>query len=107
MFFSYPKDFRERHTAPGIVLRLVWGERIRLSYATFQPNCSIPPHHHPNEQTGIVLEGEIRLTMGSDTRLCKKGDAFTIPDNVEHSAATGDKSAVVLEAFNPPREDYK
>ena len=107
MFFSYPQDFKQKQVAPGITLRLVWGERIMLSQVTIQPNCQMPTHHHPNEQTGIVLEGELRLTIGNDTYLCQKGDAFTIPDNVAHSAATGDKPAVVLEAFNPPREDYK
>ena len=107
MFFKYPQDFKEKQVATGVTLRLVWGERIMLSQVTFQPNCQVLPHHHPNEQTGIVLEGEIKLTIGNDTYLCQPGDAFTIPDNVEHSAASGDKPALVLEAFNPPREDYK
>ena len=107
MYFNYPQDFKERYLAPGVVLRLVWGERIMLSHVTFQPNCNIPTHKHPNEQTGMILEGELKLTIGNDTYTCKKGDAYTIPNNIEHSAATGDKSAVVLDTFNPPREDYK
>ena len=107
MFFSYPKDFKEKPIAPGVVLGLVWGERIMLSRVAFQPNGIVPTHSHPNEQTGIVLDGEITMTIGNDTRLCKKGDAFTIPDNVEHSAVAGEKPAVVLDTFNPPREDYK
>ena len=107
MFFSYPQDFKEKQVAPGVVLRIVWGERIMLSQVTFQRNSNVPTHSHPNEQTGIVLEGELKFTIGNDTYLCHKGDAYTIPDNVEHSAATGDKPAMVLEAFNPPREDYK
>ena len=107
MFFSYPQDFKQKQVAPGITLRLVWGERIMLSQVTIQPNCQMPPHRHPNEQTGIVLEGELRLTIGNDTHLCQKGDAFTIPDNVEHSAATGDKLTILVDIFSPPREDYK
>ncbi len=107
MFFKYPQDFKEKQIAPGVVLRLVWGERIMLSHVSIQPNCNVPTHSHPNEQTGIVLEGELELTIGNDTYLCKKGDAYAIPDNVEHSAATGDKPALVLDTFNPPREDYK
>ena len=107
MFFKYPQDFKEKQIAPGVVLRLVWGERIMLSHVSIQPNCNVPTHSHPNEQTGIVLEGERELTIGNDAYLCKKGDAYAIPDNVEHSAATGDKPALVLDTFNPPREDYK
>lgn len=107
MFFSYPQDFKEKQVAPGVVLRIIWGEKIMLSYVTFQRNSNVPTHNHPTEQTGIVLEGEIRFTIDNNTCLCNKGDAYTIPDNIEHSAATGDKPAIVLEAFSPPREDYK
>ena len=106
MFFSYPQDFKERELVPGIVLRLVWGESIMLSHATFQPGSTLPAHSHPNEQTGIVIEGELKLTIGNETRLCKKGDAFTIPGNVEHSVVNGDKLTVAIDTFNPPREDY-
>lgn len=106
MFFSYPRDFKERELVPGIVLRLVWGERVMLSYATFQPNSTLLTHSHPNEQTGIVIEGELKLTIGNETRLCKGGDAFTIPGNVEHSAVNGDKLTIVVDTFSPPREDY-
>ncbi len=106
MYFSYPRDFKERELAPGIVTKLVWGERIMLSHATFQPNSTIPTHGHPQEQTGIVIEGELDLTIGSETRRCRKGDAFTIPGGVEHSAVSGNSVTVVLDTFSPPREDY-
>jgi len=106
MFFSYPDDFKERELVPGVVLRLVWGERVMLSYATFQPHTTLSPHSHPHEQTGIIIEGELKLTVGDETRLCKKGDAFTIPGNVEHGAVNGDKLTIVVDTFSPPREDY-
>ncbi len=64
-------------------------------------------HSHSNEQTGIVLDGEMKLTIGNETRLCQKGDAFAVPGNVEHSVANGDKLTITVEAFSPPREDYK
>jgi len=106
MFFSFPEDFKERELAPGIVLRLVWGEHVMLSYATFQSNSTVPAHSHPHEQTGIVVEGELELTIGNESRVCRKGDAFTIPGNIEHSAASGDTVTTVIDTFSPPREDY-
>lgn len=106
MFFKYPGDFKERELVPGITLRLVWGERVMLSYATFQPNSTLLTHSHPHEQTGIVIEGELTLTIGDETRLCQKGDAFTIPGNVEHSVVNGDKLTIVVDTFSPPRQDY-
>ncbi len=105
MFFTFPDDFKEKEITTGITLRAVWGERIMLSYVTFQANSTIPVHSHPHEQTSQVLEGEVRVTINGETRLCRKGDAFTIPGDAEHSTATGDKPAIVLDAFNPPRQD--
>ena len=107
MFFVYPQDFKERELTPGIVTRLVWSERIMLAYTTFEPNCSGHTHSHPEEQTGMILDGEMEFTIGNETRLCKKGDAFVIPGNAEHSVTNGDKLTVVVQAFSPPREDYK
>ncbi len=107
MFFTYPQDFKERKLASGTTQKLVWGERIMLAYTTFEPNSSGPTHHHPEEQTGMVLEGEIEFTIGNDSRLCRKGDAFAIPGNVEHSVTNGAQLTIVVQAFSPPREDYK
>ena len=107
MFFTYPQDFKERNLPSGVAQKLVWGERIMLAYTTFEPNCYGPAHSHPEEQTGMVLDGEIKFTIGNETRLCKKGDAFAIPGNVEHSVTNGDKLTIIVQAFSPPREDYK
>jgi len=106
VFYRYPEDLKEKELAPGMVLRLVWGENVMLSYATIGPNLNPPHHTHPHEQAGIVVEGEALLTIGGETRLCKKGDAFVVPSNVPHGASTGDKGVVVVETFHPRREDY-
>ena len=107
MFFTYPQDFKERNLASGVAQKLVWGERIMFVYTTFEPNCYGPPHSHPEEQTGMVLDGEIEFTVGNETRLCKKGDAFAILGGVEHSVTNGDKLTIIAQAFSPPREEYK
>ena len=80
-----------------------------LSYVTVQPNAPIVPlHSHPNEQMGIVLEGEVGLTIGNETRRLQKGDAFQVPPNVPHGLAfTSDKQAILLDIFSPPREEFK
>ncbi len=37
-------------------------------------------------QWGIVVKGEMDLTIGGDTKTYAKGDSYFIPDGVEHSA---------------------
>ncbi len=109
MFFTKPEDFKKRELSPKVTSQIVWGERITLSYVSIEPNNPIPPlHKHPHEQMGMVLEGEVGLTIGEETRILKKGDAFLIPPNVPHGlSAPSKKPARVLDIFSPPREDFK
>ncbi len=50
-----------------------------------QPVGEIPPHSHC-AQWGIMLEGEMSLTIGGDTKVYRKGDQYYIPKDVIHSA---------------------
>ncbi len=49
------------------------------------PNGEIPPHSH-GEQWGIVVEGEVELTIGGKTKRYRPGDTYRIPAGVVHSA---------------------
>ena len=54
----------------------------------------------------MLLEGEIELTIGTESRRCHSGDMFFIPPNTPHEARPVDGPAVVLDVFSPVREDY-
>ena len=109
MFFTYPQDFKERELLPRVTTKVIWGERMLFSFVTILPDAPVPPlHSHPNEQMGVVLEGEFGLTIGAETKKIKKGDTFLIPPNVPHGIAfTCEKEAKVLDVFSPPREEFK
>ena len=107
MFYDFPKDFKRFEPAPGFVVRAASGERLMLAYITLQPHAEAHLHSHSEEQAGIVLEGEVELTIGDETRLLKKGDMYLIPSNVTHGGVGHGEGAVVLDAFSPPREAYK
>ena len=92
---------------PGIVMQTVTGEKLMANWVTIEPNREVPRHQHPHEQLGIMLEGELELTLGDETRLLRPGDAYTIPPNLPHGARTHDAGCVVLDIFTPPRDDYR
>lgn len=106
MFLRYPQDFKERELAPGVRTCLAWGERLMLSVVRMEANSFVPLHSHPHEQMGVVLEGEVEMNIGGETRVVKKGDGYLIPGRVEHSGRTYNTPALVLDVFSPPREDY-
>ena len=66
-----------------------------------------PLHTHPHEQLGIVLEGEMTLTVGDEVRTLKQGDAYLAPPNVPHGRSAASKVQIrMLEVFSPPKEDF-
>ena len=90
---------------PGVTLQLVTGGAVMMSWVTIAPNAQVPRHQHPHEQDGIVLEGELILTIGDETRRLVPGDAYTIPPHLPHAAGS-ETGCVALDIFSPPREDY-
>lgn len=91
----------------GVKTRTFWGEKMLMSLLDLAPHGDVPLHSHPHEQVGIVLEGELELTIDGETQVLEAGDVFVIPGDVEHSARTGDKPAKALDIFSPVRDEYK
>jgi len=54
-----------------------------------------------------VLQGAIRMVIGGEERVCRPGDAYLVPSNVEHMAEALEEGAVVIDVFSPPREEYR
>lgn len=90
----------------GISARFVTGSRIMFSLVRLEPGAVMPDHHHPHEQLGYVVEGSMVLNIAGDERNLQPGDAYTIPGDVVHRAVGGPAGCLVLDAFNPPREEY-
>lgn len=90
----------------GISLRLVSGERLMVNWVRIEPHRTLPSHHHPHEQIGVVLEGMVEVTIADETRCLEPGHAYVVPPGVIHAGATADEGCLVLETFSPPREDY-
>ena len=105
MFYkSQPTGYKQ--VLEGIDLKtLTYGERMMLTEFHLNKDCPLPRHAHPQEQTGYLVSGRIRLTIGGETREMEPGDSWTVPANVEHGAEILADS-VAIEVFSPPREDY-
>lgn len=83
----------------------VYGEKTLMAQFNLQPGAAIPVHAHPYEQTGILLSGRIVLHFNGVDHAAGPGDSWCIAAGLPHSARAIE-SAVVVEVFSPPREDY-
>jgi quercetin dioxygenase-like cupin family protein len=92
--------------APGVTARPLFGDGAMLNLVELEPGAGVPTHSHPHEQLGHVLEGELELTIAGKPHVLAPGDAFHIPGGVEH-AARSERGCVVMDVFQPVREDYR
>ncbi|HEX8962144.1 MAG TPA: cupin domain-containing protein [Rhodocyclaceae bacterium] len=99
-----PRDYTT--VLPGIELKtLVFGDKTLFSEFRMKAGSRLPAHSHVHEQTGYLVEGNIRLTIGDETFAVEPGDSWCIKSNVSHSAEILADS-VAIEVFSPVREDY-
>jgi quercetin dioxygenase-like cupin family protein len=69
----------------GIEAYLLQGENQQVIFMYFDEEVEVPEHAH-EEQWGIVLDGEIHVSIGGETQVCRRGDTYFIPKSVKHSA---------------------
>ena len=96
-----------RVLADGISARVFVGENVMLSVVKIEPNSQGKIHSHPEEQWGVMLEGECIRIQGGEEVFVKAGDFWHTPTNIPHGIRTESASALVLDIFSPPRQDYK
>jgi quercetin dioxygenase-like cupin family protein len=101
------RDVDSVEMMPNVFRRtLATGNKMMISHVTLKQGGYVPLHHHPHEQVGYVIEGRMRMTIGSYIYEFEPGDSYSIPSHVEHDA-TGITDCVVLDIFCPPREEYR
>lgn len=105
MFYKHTQD-GYKPILEGINIKtLVYGEKTLFSEFRMEKGRMLPRHSHPQEQTGYLISGHIRLTIGNEIFDVEPGDSWCVPGNMEHQAEIVIDS-VVIEVFSPPREDY-
>lgn len=105
MFYQHNAE-GYRQPISGITQKtLVYGQNSLLTEFHLAFGSALPMHNHPQEQTGYLVSGRLRLTIGEETRDLAPGDSWSVPGNVIHGAQVLE-DAVAIEVFSPLREDY-
>ena len=107
MSFYDPRERETKEIARGIDVRTFWGDKLMLAVVDLEANAVLPIHSHPHEQGGLVLKGELELTIDGETQSLKEGDVYLIPGGVEHHANAGAEPVQVLDIFTPIRQDLQ
>ncbi|HEY6399046.1 MAG TPA: cupin domain-containing protein [Solirubrobacteraceae bacterium] len=70
---------------PGVSAYSIGGDRVLLCRVRYEPGAEVPRHSHEHtEQVMYVFEGELEMTVGSETRTLREGDVVVVNRGVEH-----------------------
>lgn len=69
----------------GVRGRLLQAADKQVVFFEIDPIGEVPIHTH-GDQWGVVIEGEMDLTIGGETHTYGPGDTYFIPGGVEHGA---------------------
>lgn len=96
----------EKELVPGIYACLVHMEGVSVARVRIEKDAVLPEHAHVHEQVTNLLSGQLEMTVGGQTKVCKAGDVVMIPSQVPHSAKALTECELI-DVFQPVREDYK
>ena len=104
--FKKQTDLTYRQVVDGVQLSaMVHGEKTLMAQFKLGRGCDLPKHSHPHEQTGLLISGQIVITIDGAQHMALPGDSWCIGPDVLHSARALEDS-VAVEVFSPVREDY-
>lgn len=116
VFFT-PSDLRDltsqlysknRKTEGTITLKQVGNARahnLQILHETYEPNSDTGEEmlEHVASEGGIVVAGEIEVTVGDQTMILKAGDSYLFDSKKPHRFRNvSDRPAVVVSACAPP-----
>ena len=97
MGFWNLKTLRLDEFRPGIFSKVESGANLTMAFMEISPNKEGVEHHHPFDQCGIVLDGEIEMSIGKEKRLLKPMETYFIPAGISHNWKTAQSSAKILD----------
>ncbi|MFA5903879.1 MAG: cupin domain-containing protein [Desulfobacula sp.] len=90
----------------GIEMKtFVYGENSLLTRFHLKKGSLLLLHSHPQEQTGFMISGKMKLYIGKEAFTAEAGDSWSIKGGIEHRAEILEDS-MAIEVFSPLREDY-
>src|SRR5262245_40390125 len=95
----------EEQISEKIIRRILYGDQAMLVGWSIVTGVYVEPHSHPNEQIVWMLKGKVEFRLGSEQRVCGKGDVVLIPGGTEHEAWFLEDTEVI-DFFAPRREDF-
>jgi quercetin dioxygenase-like cupin family protein len=91
----------------GVHMRGIFGSAVMVNLVELEPGAVVPLHRHPHEQVGFMLRGIQFLEVEGTEYELTPNDAYYIPGGLEHGGRGGPEGCLIIDVFQPVREDYR
>jgi mannose-6-phosphate isomerase-like protein (cupin superfamily) len=65
--------------------RFFHSEAMTFAYYSVDAGATVHAHSHANDEVWNVIEGQLEITIGNETRQVGAGSAVVVPPNTIHS----------------------
>jgi quercetin dioxygenase-like cupin family protein len=79
----------------GVRAWISQGDNHQVIFFDIAASGEVTEHYHETPQWGVVVEGEMELTINGETKVYRKGDEYYIPAKARHSARFKSRSRTV------------
>ena len=91
---------------PGVRLHSVGGEQVLLCRVRYEPGTTVQRHSHEHtEQVMVIAEGDVTMTVGTETRTLHGGDVVVVNRGIEHELRS-EGGCTFFEALAPVPLDH-
>ena len=97
MAFWNLKTLKLDEFRPGIRSKLESGTNLTMAFMEIASDKEGTAHDHPFDQCGVVIEGEIEMSVGEEKRLLRPMETYFIPAGTEHNWKTSGLPAKILD----------
>lgn len=97
MGFWNLKTLKLEEFRPGIKSQIESGANLTMAFMEIAVGTKGAAHDHPFDQCGVVVEGEIEMSIGEEKKLIKAMETYFIPTGVSHNFKTIASSAKIVD----------
>ena len=91
---------------PGVAVHAIGGEQVLLCRVRYDPGTTVARHAHAHtEQVMVILEGDVTMTIGDETRTLHAGDVAVVNRGLEHELHS-EGGCAFFEALAPVPLDH-
>jgi quercetin dioxygenase-like cupin family protein len=91
---------------PTVQIHAIGGDQVLMCRVVYEPGTTVARHAHDHtEQLMVIVEGDVTMTIGDETKTLGPGDVAVVNRGVEHELHS-EGGLVFFEALAPVPLDH-